>query len=43
MTKTTKTADPVDEEYEAPAPAPEPEPEPEAPVEVPQWPVSGGN
>ena len=40
-TKTTKQADPVDEEYEAPAPAPEPEPE--APVEVPQWPVSGGN
>lgn len=40
-TTKTKQADPVDEEFEAPAPAPEPEPE--APVEVPQWPVSGGN
>jgi len=36
----TKTTDPVDEEFEAPASPPEPEPE--APVEVPQWPVSGG-
>lgn len=43
MAKTTKTVDPVDEEYEAPAPAPEPEPESEPPVEVQQWPVSGGN
>lgn len=37
----TKTTDPVDEEFETAPPAPEPEPE--APVEVAQWPVSGGN
>lgn len=41
MAKTTKQSDPVDEEFEAPAPAPESKPE--APVEVAQWPVSGGN
>ena len=36
----TKTTDAVDEEFETPPPAPEPESE--APVEVQQWPVSGG-
>jgi hypothetical protein len=41
MTKTTKQADPVDEEFETPPPAPASEPEPE-PVVVPQWPASGG-